>query len=537
MIYATDVVRCGFDGHPIEDVEGDPLIGKTVGRYFISRALGRGAMGCVYQASHAELANRAYAIKVLFGEMAANRTVAGRFRREAEIASTMTHENVVPVVDMGVTEQGITFLVMEFVSGQSLEDAISAGAPFEFERAALLARGIANGLSHAHGLGFVHRDLKPANIMLALREDGEVPKLLDFGIAGITEEGPVSTKLTQTGHTMGTPLYMAPEQFRSATVGPTADIYALGAIIYEMITGRPPFSGNMGEMAFAKISGDIEQPPDAGGLGALAMHLMRPEPVDRPQTGKHVRDMLDQLVVSKSGPIAFFRGSSAPIAGVSRSAPEMDAMRSTNSLQTTMDFESAASRRRAIVVGAVGATAVALAALVGFVVVGNDVGQVRPLEIETLEPLTSKTPSYAVPPPELVAPTPTPPAPERPDASSAIGATVAQKSIATPRPVSRTRKSETSRKLPIEAEVDLTPPIQPPVKKAVGRVNVIVTREGAMLVAAVTIDGKPSGNTPLSTQLPAGRHEIQVSLPDAPAMTKTVDVTGGLTARAIFRFP
>ena len=272
----------------------DPLIGKNVDRYEVIDRLGSGAMGCVYRARHTRL-DRDFAIKVLFGEMASNKKVAARFHREAKAASRMSHPNVVSVLDFGTTENGLTFLAMDLIDGRSLADAITAEAPFETARVMAMMREIASGLAEAHSLGFVHRDLKPANIMLDPQADGEHPKILDFGLVAMAEEPGGASKLTRTGYTLGTPAYMAPEQAKGEKVGPAADLYALGSIGYEMVTGNAPYDGPIASVMVLKLA---QMPPpfqSDGPIEQLIWSLLSIEPVHRPPSAMSVIAAIEEM--------------------------------------------------------------------------------------------------------------------------------------------------------------------------------------------------------------------------------------------------
>jgi serine/threonine-protein kinase len=222
------------------------LVGTVVsGRYRIERLLGEGGMGAVYQAEHTHMRKR-LAVKVLHSEMSRLPEVVQRFEREAVAASHIDHPNVAGATDFGKLEDGSFFLVLEYVEGKSLRDAITAGR-LELGRALHIARQIAAALSRAHSLGIVHRDLKPENVMLIQRDaDADFVKVLDFGIAkvpvGELASEPTDGKaLTQLGMVYGTPEYMAPEQALGQHVDARADLYALGIIMYEMLAGKRPF--------------------------------------------------------------------------------------------------------------------------------------------------------------------------------------------------------------------------------------------------------------------------------------------------------
>src|SRR5262245_45035791 len=210
---------------------------RRVGSYEILSELGRGGMGVVYKARQTGL-NRLVAIKMILAGADAGPKERARFRTEAEAAARLQHPNIVQIYEVGEHE-GRPFLSMELVEGGSLEQRLN-GTPSPAADAARLVETLAHAMQHAHEQGIVHRDLKPANVL----SGAEHPKVTDFGLA--RRLGPDAlTALTAAGAVVGTPAYMAPEQAagEGREVGPAADIYALGAILYEMLTGRPPFRG------------------------------------------------------------------------------------------------------------------------------------------------------------------------------------------------------------------------------------------------------------------------------------------------------
>jgi eukaryotic-like serine/threonine-protein kinase len=221
------------------------LVGRTLaGRFLVRKTLARGGMGQLYEAEQLPL-GRVCALKVLDAGPAAQQdpNFARRFFLEASIAAKLKHPNTVTVFDYGQTEDGIYYLAMELLEGRTLRQALASDGPFEETRAVRVARQIGRSVREAHALGIVHRDLKPANVMLVEQgEAGDFVKVLDFGLAKPT--GPEGEDLTASGQFVGTPKYMAPEQIEGRPVGPTADIYALGVVLYEMAAGRPPFEGD-----------------------------------------------------------------------------------------------------------------------------------------------------------------------------------------------------------------------------------------------------------------------------------------------------
>ncbi|MFO0600842.1 MAG: protein kinase [Myxococcaceae bacterium] len=214
------------------------------GRFRIERHLATGGMGEVYRAEHVHL-KRAVALKMLRRELSTDPEMWGRFEREAQLVSQLENPHVVRVFDFGKTSDGQLFLAMEFVEGETLDKRLQAG-PLAPDKAVEILTQVLDGLAEAHNLGVVHRDLKPPNIMLGQRRDGgERAKILDFGIARLSDRSnnPERAKLTQVGVVVGTPAYLAPEQALADELDHRTDIYALGCVAYELLTGTPPFAG------------------------------------------------------------------------------------------------------------------------------------------------------------------------------------------------------------------------------------------------------------------------------------------------------
>lgn len=293
--YAAEVEFCGIDGTRLVVAEDDLLLGKEVDRYRIVEHLGSGAMARVYRAAHKVL-ELEYAVKVLFGEIASDKKLAERFRREAQVISKLRHPNIVTVVDFGTTQAGLTFLTMELLRGRTLRDLIKREAPLTPERTAKILRQIAGGLAEAHGRGFVHRDLKPGNIMLVEEDGVERAKILDFGLVRTNDNDGEEAFLTKTGQFLGTPIYMAPEQIIGADVTHHADLYALGIVLFEMIEGKPPFRAKTLAEIRRKHLTEVPPPMRAShGLEALAQALLHKEASERPETAAAVIARLNLL--------------------------------------------------------------------------------------------------------------------------------------------------------------------------------------------------------------------------------------------------
>jgi hypothetical protein len=231
------------------------LIGQTFDNKFrIIRLIGRGGMGEVFEAEHAQLGKRV-AVKLMLEKYNGDREAIARFTREALAAGRIGDPHIIDVMDIGTAPDGRAYVVMELLVGQPLSRLIEDNGPLPLNRALKIMRQVLRAVGAAHTKGIVHRDLKPDNIFLTTQgEQQDFVKLLDFGISKIMDpEAIAATKLTTTGVVMGTPLYMAPEQAMGNEVDHHADIYACGVIFYEMIAGRPPFEGHTYAVLVAKL--------------------------------------------------------------------------------------------------------------------------------------------------------------------------------------------------------------------------------------------------------------------------------------------
>jgi serine/threonine protein kinase len=294
-----DGAVCPHCGQPTQ-AEADDLIGSSVlGRYNIVRLLAEGGMGRVYLAEQAVgTVVRRVAIKVLRKQLGLDRQLVARFSREAETLVRLTHPNTVQLFDFGALPDGTLALVMEYVEGHSLARELSRGA-LSVPRAERVLSQVCGALSEAHAHGIVHRDLKPENLLIAERVGhGDFIKVLDFGIAKVSSEDPAShAKLTQQGMIIGTPPYMSPEQFSGEPIDARSDIYSLGVIAFELLTGKLPFDAKTPwEWASRHLTTKPEELPidGANGLGkshALAIRsALAKKADDRPQT---VAEFLD----------------------------------------------------------------------------------------------------------------------------------------------------------------------------------------------------------------------------------------------------
>jgi len=249
---------CPIDAAVLERRD-DPLIDQTLaGKYLIEKLIKRGGMGSVYLGKHV-LMDKTVAIKVLRPSLALDDDVVRRFSREAKAASRISHPHAVSVTDFGESEDGIVFLVMEYLDGHTLKEVIKSEGPMKLDRVVEIVRQIAGALDAAHEQGVVHRDLKSDNVMLSKQTGGEWAKVLDFGIAKIQQSNAIDDDITAANLVIGTPQYMSPEQCsHSSAIDARSDIYSFGIIVYEMLAGQPPFVGESPTVIMMK---QVQDPP------------------------------------------------------------------------------------------------------------------------------------------------------------------------------------------------------------------------------------------------------------------------------------
>jgi hypothetical protein len=307
-VFRKGFARCPLDGAPLQELTADPLEGSVFAdRYVIEQCVGEGGMGRVYRATHRHM-SRLFAIKVLFGEHAADQEMQARFAREAEAACRLRHPNVVSVTDFGATARGLFYLVMDWVEGLRLTDIIAREAPLGQHRIADITRQICLALSHAHEQGLVHRDLKSENIIVSQDNGRELVRLVDFGLA-VVMESDANARLTAEGTVYGTPAYMSPEQACGAKLDARTDLFSLGVLLYEMLSGTLPFSGP--PMDIVRQNMESDPPPIAERvpglqvnpqLEALGRKLMARRPQDRYQSAAEVVAALDAILTEWSMP-------------------------------------------------------------------------------------------------------------------------------------------------------------------------------------------------------------------------------------------
>jgi len=297
------------DSHP-RLVEKDPRVGTTVAeRYYLRRLCGEGAMGRVYEGQHIDIGRRV-AVKILQSSYRHTPELVERFRREARAASRIGHPNIVDVTDSGTTDDGAFFFVMEYLDGINLEDLINREGMLAVDRALLIGAQICRALQAAHSVDVIHRDLKPANIMLINRkEDEDFVKVLDFGISKTLDidTGPKRQNLTNPDVAVGTPVYMSPEQAAGMPADARTDVYAVGGLLYEMLTAVPPCDGdNILAILNKKASEDPrplrelrpDVPPD---VEAVVMRALARFADDRQQSMATLKDDLVRCLAGVKG--------------------------------------------------------------------------------------------------------------------------------------------------------------------------------------------------------------------------------------------
>jgi beta-lactam-binding protein with PASTA domain/predicted Ser/Thr protein kinase len=286
--------------------EQGPTVFKD--RYEVHRKLARGGMSDVYLARDRVL-DRPVALKVLFPEYAKDATFVARFRREAQAAARLNHPNIVGVYDWG-EETGTYFIAMEYIEGRTLSEIVRAEGPMHPRRAAEIAADTAAALGFAHRNGVIHRDVKPGNVMV---ETSGLVKVADFGIAQAVG-GPEQTQLTRVGSVMGTATYFSPEQAQGRQVDPRSDIYSLGCVMFEILTGQPPFAGETPvAIAYKHVQ---EAPPHPSelvqvppGLDAIVMKCLAKSPDGRYSTSEELRTDLRRFL--EGHPVAAMAGAGA----------------------------------------------------------------------------------------------------------------------------------------------------------------------------------------------------------------------------------
>jgi serine/threonine-protein kinase len=383
--FGVDAAFCPFDGVALEagtwDPTRDPLTNAIVdNRYEVIEPLGEGGMGTVYKVRHVTL-DRMFAMKVLRRDLAADEGLAARFMQEARATAAIHHPAVVAINDFGTLDDGAPFFVMELLVGETLATRMRARGLLDPREAAGIARRLADALGAAHAAKVIHRDLKPENVFLVGASSGKAPtddvRIVDFGAAKIVG----ASKLTRPGVVFGTPYYMSPEQASGQPVDARADIYSLGVLLYEMLSGALPFEADtyMGVLTkhmFATAAKPSERVPSGAPLGALdavVMRALEKEPSARYATMADFAEAIRRALEASDAPGALAEASAeAPAApsrsGRSRPSQLSAADRIQRSVSRRVEDEARRKRRTIVIavvaaVGTVGLGALAVSLL------------------------------------------------------------------------------------------------------------------------------------------------------------------------------
>jgi len=487
----------------------DPLLGKILNeRFKVIETLGAGGMGRVYKAMQQPL-DRPVALKVLNPQYGQDKDPGfqRRFFLEASVTAKLRHPNTVTVIDYGKTEDGIYYIAMEYLEGQTLSQLLTQVGPLPWPRALTIAQQIARSVREAHKIGLIHRDLKPANVMVLNQEtDHDVVKVLDFGLVKsfLPDNGqvPADVSLTQAGVILGSPQYMAPEQARNIA-DPRSDVYSLGVVLYQMLLGRPPF---LAEQSIDIIVKHLNEPPPAFSaiwpnhtippeVEALVMKCLAKRPADRFDSMDGVLDSIRRASANAgvsgvfSGPRSFtgMHGTGAhsgPLTGPVAS-PSSGSGASTMSLDISVEEPNARKRRNSLPMALFG----------GSVLLG--VGVVLMLALRT---------------PSAPAPVVLPLEPQLPVASKPV--------TPTPEVVAKAEPEKTEAR-PAE------PPAPAEPQPSLVRFVIASEPSGARVMHA----GRSLGETPLELQVPAdeqghARAELTFELAGYPRATVTAEGEG-----------
>jgi serine/threonine-protein kinase len=331
--FQDDVVFCPIDGHPLgakpgREASDDPLVGSVLDeKYRLDKKIGEGGMGAVYQATHVHM-DAAVAVKLLHKSLVADQQAVERFRREARAAARIRHANAVSVTDFGVTKEGAVYLVMEYLEGYDLREKLRRVKVIDAEETVRIMTQTCAAIEEAHRKGIVHRDLKPDNIWLLKREGSadEHVKVLDFGIAKLKTQGSASN-LTQQGMIVGTPHYMSPEQCRGEELDARSDIYSLGIILYEMLTGDVPFRASTPVGVVLKHANEQPQPLRAVNpsvpepIEAVVMKALQKDRDARQHSAAELASELVAALRSAGGSVTAFHGAVRVPTGVASTYP------------------------------------------------------------------------------------------------------------------------------------------------------------------------------------------------------------------------
>jgi serine/threonine-protein kinase len=394
------------DGGAIVDAAAasDSLIGRTLsGRYLVRQRIGQGGMGVVYEADHVALDKRV-ALKFLLDKYTEDREVLARFHQEARTASRIGHENIIDIIDIGESEDGRSYIVMEFLEGADLAQILRDSGAMHPTRAVGIIKQVLRGLAAAHAKGIIHRDMKPENVFVTSRGDNpDFIKIMDFGISKIIDAHDSKVRLTETGAVVGTPIYMAPEQARAEqTVDQRVDVYAAGVMFYEMLCGRPPFmAANYLELVTQHL---FDPPPPMRVfrpglpevLEAVTMRALAKEPAAR---------WANATELSKAIPdaISFAGGSWDALSTISGTAPDIALPRAAAYAAPTTTPDKPVKRRSLAPYVVIGAAVLAAGAMVAITMMMDRRADTALRTVtDTSQPTAAPAPSPSVEPIESI---------------------------------------------------------------------------------------------------------------------------------------
>ena len=315
--YEDEILHCPEDGLDLSTVEqDDELIGRSIGSYRVVKPLGKGGMGAVYMAEHPVIGSKV-AIKFLHPQYATDQKIVDRFLAEARAVNVIGHDNILKILDLNVTEDNRHYFVMEFLYGKALQDIVRPDVPVPLEESGPILLQTCEALQAAHDHKIIHRDLKPDNVYLIVHKGRKnFVKVVDFGIAKVSDAEGQSTGKTQTGMVMGTPAYMSPEQAGGMTnrIDGRSDIYSLGCMMFQMATGKLPFPGtSFGEVLIGHLQ---LPPPEPRSINpeipeeyqAIVLKCLAKSQDDRFQTMRELHDAIgacmDSLGITRELPLA-----------------------------------------------------------------------------------------------------------------------------------------------------------------------------------------------------------------------------------------
>ncbi len=481
------------------------------GRYQIIGELGHGAMGVVYRGFDPTI-GRTVAIKTVLLDTGDPELIK-RFRREAQAAGILSHPNIVTIYDAG-EDNGVFYIAMELVEGETLQQIVARG-PLPMDQMMAIAEQVSGALDHAHARQIIHRDIKPSNIMVTGDTAGDTAKVMDFGVAKITSMG-----MTSTGQVLGTPSYMSPELVKGANLDGRSDIFSLGVVLYEMVTGSKPFIGENITTVIYKIIGEQPEPPaDINpalhpGLNYVVLKALAKNPADRYQNcAELVADLKNYRALSDQGKAAARAAMAAHTSAPRESSGTMVVARKDLGLPDTPGAPGRAGARNALLAAA-GVAALVVGAAVTWKMWGGNAG-------------------LSAPPERIVVPAPAKPSPTlQPEAGGAAappasGPTTAPAPGTTTAPASGAASAAAS-PAPAPTEAAKAPPVvrkAPPASAPAGPGEVEFQVSASHNPATVRIDGKHRAETPHRFRLPVGRHTIEVQKDGFRTETREVEFT------------